>query len=48
MLSINGWDSVPDMTLSIMYGKNGLKDMYQNVIYDYDAYIANRAWNSVV
>ena len=28
-ISTRGWNNVPDMTLSILYGKNGLKDMNQ-------------------
>ena len=28
-ISTRGWNNVPDMTLSILYGKSGLKDMNQ-------------------
>ncbi|MDE7267562.1 MAG: DUF4885 domain-containing protein, partial [Lachnospiraceae bacterium] len=31
-----GWNNVPDMRLSILFGKNGLKDINQSIIFQYD------------
>ena len=31
-----GWNNVPDMRLSILFGQNGLKDINQSIIYQYD------------
>ena len=35
-ISTRGWNNVPDMTLSILYGKIGIKDMNQLITYQYD------------
>ena len=47
-ISTRGWNNVPDMTLSILYGKNGLKDMNQLITYQYEADHMNRQWYSVL
>ena len=47
-ISTRGWNNVPDMTLSILYGKSGLKDMNQLIIYQYEADRMNRQWYSVL
>ena len=47
-ISTRGWNNVPDMTLSILYGKNGLKDMNQLITYQYEADRMNRQWYSVL
>ncbi|MBD5451243.1 MAG: DUF4885 family protein [Lachnospiraceae bacterium] len=31
-----GWNNVPDMRLSILFGQNGLKDINQSIIFQYD------------
>ena len=46
-ISTRGWNNVPDMTLSILYGKSGLKDMNQLITYQYEANNMNRQWYSV-
>ena len=45
-ISTRGWNNVPDMTLSILYGKSGLKDMNQLITYQYEADRMNRQWYS--
>ena len=35
-MSVKGWNNVSDMTLSILYGKSGLKDMNQLITYQYE------------
>ena len=40
--------NVPDMTLSILYGKSSLKDMNQLITYQYEADRMNRQWYSVL
>ena len=47
-ISTIGWNNVPDMTLSILYGKSGLKDMNQLITYQYEADRMNRQWYSVL
>lgn len=47
-ISARGFNNVPDMTLSILYGKNGLKDMNQLIIYQYEADGMSRQWYSVL
>ena len=47
-ISTRGWNNVPDMTLSILYGKSGLKDMNQLITYQYEANNMNRQWYSVL
>ena len=47
-ISTRGWNNVPDMTLSILYGKSGLKDMNQLITYRYEADRMNRQWYSVL
>ena len=47
-MSTKGWNNVPDMTLSILYGKSGLKDMNQLITYQYEADSTNRQWYSVL
>ena len=47
-ISTRGWNNVPDMTLSILYGKSGLKDMNQLITYQYEANRMNRQWYSVL
>ena len=47
-ISTRGWNNVPDMTLSISYGKSGLKDMNQLITYQYEADRMNRQWYSVL
>ena len=47
-ISTRGWNNVPDMTLSILYGKSGLKDMNQLIRYQYEADRMNRQWYSVL
>ena len=47
-ISIRGWNNVPDMTLSILYGKSSLKDMNQLITYQYEADRMNRQWYSVL
>ena len=47
-ISTRGWNNVPDMTLSILYGKSGLKDMNQLITYQYEADCMNRQWYSVL
>ena len=46
-ISTRGWNNVPDMTLSIIYGKSSLKDMNQLITYQYEADRMNRQWYSV-
>lgn len=47
-ISTRGWNNVPDMTLSILYGKSGLKDMNQLITCQYEADRMNRQWYSVL
>ena len=47
-ISTRGLNNVPDMTLSILYGKSGLKDMNQLITYQYEADRMNRQWYSVL
>ena len=47
-ISTRGWNNVPDMTLSILYGKSGLKDMNQLITYQYEADRMNRQWLSLI
>ena len=47
-ISTRGWNNVPDMTLSILQGKSGLKDMNQLITYQYEADRMNRQWYSVL
>ena len=47
-ISTRGWNNVPDMTLSILYGMSGLKDMNQLITYQYEADRMNRQWYSVL
>ena len=47
-ISTRGWNNVPDMTLSILYGNSGLKDMNQLITYQYEADRMNRQWYSVL
>ena len=47
-ISARGFNNVPDMTLSILYGKNGLKDINQLITYQYEADGMNRQWYSVL
>ena len=47
-ISTRGWNNVPDMTLSILYGKSGLKDMNQLITYQYETDRMNRQWYSVL
>ena len=47
-ISTRGWNNVPDITLSILYGKSGLKDMNQLITYQYEADRMNRQWYSVL
>ena len=47
-ISTRGWNNVPDMTLSILYRKSGLKDMNQLITYQYEADRMNRQWYSVL
>ena len=47
-ISTRGWNNVPDMTLSILYGKSCLKDMNQLIRYQYEADRMNRQWYSVL
>ena len=47
-ISTRGWNNVPDMTLSILYGKSGLKDMNQLITYQYEADRMNRQRYSVL
>ena len=47
-MSVKGWNNVSDMTLSILYGKGGLKDMKQLISYQCDADNRKRAWYSVI
>ena len=47
-ISTRGWNNVPDMTLSILYGESGLKDMNQLITYQYEADRMNRQWYSVL
>ena len=47
-MSVKGWNNVSDMTLSILYGKSGLKDMNQLITYQYEAGSMNRQWYSVL
>ena len=47
-ISTREWNNVPDMTLSILYGKSGLKDMNQLITYQYEADRMNRQWYSVL
>ena len=41
-ISTRGWNNVPDMTLSILYGKSGLKDMNQLITYQYEVELYDR------
>lgn len=47
-ISARGFNNVLDMTLSILYGKNGLKDMKQLIIYQYEADGMSWQWYSVL
>ena len=47
-ISTRGWNNVPDMTLSILYGKSSIKDMNQLITYQYEADRMNRQWYSVL
>ena len=47
-ISTRGWNNVPDMTLSILYGKSGLKDMNQLITYQYEADSMDRQWYSIL
>ena len=47
-ISTREWNNVPDMTLSILYGKSGLKDMNQLITYQYEVDRMNRQWYSVL
>ena len=47
-ISTRGWNNVPDMTLSILYGKSGLLYMKQLITYQYEADRMNRQWYSVL
>ena len=47
-ISTRGRNNVPDMTLSILYGKSSLKDMNQLITYQYEADRMNRQWYSVL
>ena len=47
-ISTRGWNNMPDMTLSILYGKSSLKDMNQLITYQYEADRMNRQWYSVL
>ena len=47
-MSTKGWNNVPDMTLSILYGKSGLKDIKKLITYQYEADRMNRQWYSVL
>jgi hypothetical protein len=44
----SGWNNVPDMNLSILLSPNGLKDMYQSIIFQYDSADVTRQWYSVM
>lgn len=44
----SGWNNVPDMNLSILLSPNGLKDMYQSIIFQYDSVDVTRQWYSVM
>ena len=46
-MSVKGWNNVSDMTLSILYGKGGLKDMKQLISYQCDSDNRKREWYSV-
>lgn len=46
-----GWNNVPDMYLSILFGRNGLKDINQSIIWQYDKTEAgydNKEWYHVI
>ena len=46
-----GWSNVPDMYLSILFGRNGLKDINQSIIWQYDKTEAgydNKEWYHVI
>lgn len=47
-MSTRGWNNMPDMTLSILYGKNGLTDRNQQITYQYGTDSTNRQWYSVL
>ena len=42
-----GWDNIPDMILKVEYGKGGLKDIGQDIIYDGYTRL-NDSWYSVL
>lgn len=46
-----GWNNVPDMNLSILFGQNGLKDIKQSIIFQYDKTESgydNKEWYHVI
>ena len=46
-----GWNNVPDMELSILFGLNGLKDINQSIIWQYDKSemrYDNKEWYHVI
>lgn len=46
-----GWNNVPDMKLSILFGLNGLKDINQSIIFQYDKTkmgYDNKEWYHVI
>ena len=46
-----GWNNVPDMKLSILFGRNGLKDINQSIIFQYDKTKTgydNKEWYHVI
>lgn len=46
-----GWNNVPDMKLSILFGLNGLKDINQSIIFQYDKTKTgydNKEWYHVI
>lgn len=47
-ISTRGWNNVPDMTVSILFGMNGLRDTKQRITYQYEADNRNRQWYSVL
>jgi len=46
-VTANGWKNIPDMNLKILYTANGLKDLNQSIIYQYDK-SSNAPWYSVM
>jgi len=47
-ISIRGWKNVPDMTLSILFGQKGLKDINQLITYQDVPGNKERQWYSVL